>query len=123
MSKELHNYYFNKEEPQRSCLLSLRHIILEQAPQITETQKYGMPCFCYYKNILCYLWTDKKTDYPYVLLTEGKLLDHPNLEQGNRSRMKIFTVDPTQDIPIVLLEEILQSGLDLYRKGIVKVKK
>lgn len=65
----------------------------------------------------------KKTDYPYVLLTEGKLLDHPNLEQGNRSRMKIFTVDPTQDIPIVLLEEILQSGLDLYRKGIVKVKK
>ena len=122
MPEELHNYYLNKLEPNKSCLLALRSIILGQDNQVTETQKYGMPCFCYRKKMFCYLWTDKKTDEPYLLMVEGKHLHHPGLEEGNRSRMKIFRVDPYKDLPIKAIESILQKALDLYRKGTIKIK-
>lgn len=122
MLEELQNYYLKKEEPNKGCLLALRSIILEQDENITETQKYGMPCFCYKKKMFCYLWTDKKTDEPYILMVEGKYLDHPQLEQGDRSRMKIFRVNPIEDLPIKAIKSILQEALDLYRKGIIEIK-
>ena len=120
--EQLHNLYLNKEEPNKSCLLALRNIILNQETNITETQKWGMPCFCYKKKMLCYLWTDKKTDEPYLLLVEGKFLDHPELEKGERSRMKIFRINPHIDLPIHTIESILQKALDLYRMDIIKIK-
>jgi len=122
MIREVDTYYLNKKEPNRGCLLALRNIILRQDPDISETHKWGMPCFCYRKNIFCYLWTDKKTDGPYILMVEGKHLDHPELEAGTRSRMKIFRVNPTRDLPLSTIENILQKSLNLYRDGIVKCK-
>ena len=122
MGEELHNYYLNKKEPNKSCLLALRSIILNQDTNVTETQKWGMPCLCYKKKMFCYLWTDKKTDEPYILMVEGKYLDHPELEEGNRSRMKIFRVNPNKDLPIKTIELILHKALDLYRTGIIKLK-
>lgn len=122
MLTELDHYYLNKEEPSKSCLLALRSMILKQDTNVTETKKYGMPCFCYKKKMFCYLWTDKKTDQPYILLVEGKYLDHPKLEEGNRSRMKIFRVDPSIDLPVKTIENILQTALDLYRNGIITIK-
>jgi len=120
MTQELHLYYSSKEEPHQSCLLALRRIILDQDKNVNETRKWGMPCFCYKKRMFCYLWTDKKTDEPYLLLVEGKHLDHPELEAGDRSRMKIFRVNPEQDLPIERITDILQKALDLYRTGVVK---
>lgn len=122
MIQELHNYYLNQSEPNKGCLLALRSIILEQDKDITETQKYGMPCFCYKKKMFCYLWSDKKTHEPYLLIVEGKLLDHPKLEAGTRSRMKIFRVDPNKDLPIKTIKTILKQALDLYRTGVLKTK-
>lgn len=122
MVEQLHNYYLNKAEPNRSCLLALRSIILEQDINVIETQKWGMPCFCYKKKMFCYLWTDKKTDEPYILMVEGKYLGHPKLEEGDRSRMKIFRVDPNKDLPIKTIEKILQTALDLYKSGVIKIK-
>lgn len=122
MLEELHNYYLTHTEPNKSCLLALRSIILNQDENITETQKYGMPCFCYKKKMFCHLWTDKKTNEPYVLMVEGKHLHHPELEEGKRSRMKIFRVDPNQDIPVKTIESILKNALDLYRTEVIKIK-
>lgn len=122
MLQELHNYYLNKKEPNKSCLLALRSIILKQDINVTETQKWGMPCFCYKKKMFCYLWTDKKTDEPYILMVEGKYLDHPELEEGGRSRMKIFRINPNKNLPIKKIEAILQKALDLYRRGVLKLK-
>lgn len=68
------------------------------------------------------MWTDKKTDEPYILIVEGKYLDLPELEKGDRSRMKIFNVNPNKDLPIKTIETILQKALDLYRTGIIKLK-
>lgn len=119
---QLHNFYLNKKEPNRSCLLALRNIILNQDREIAETQKWGMPCFCYRKKMFCYLWIDKKTDEPYLLLVEGNFLDHPELEKGNRSRMKVLRINSKIDLPILTIDSILQQALNLYRMGIIKIK-
>ncbi|MDQ1769943.1 DUF1801 domain-containing protein [Labilibaculum euxinus] len=122
MIRETNNYYLNKKEPNKSCLLALRKIILTQDDNITETTKWGMPCFCYKKRMFCYLWTDKKTDEPYILMVEGKHLTHPELEEGSRSRMKIFRVNPNEDLPVNFIELLLNDALDLYRNGTIKTK-
>ena len=117
MINDIDKYYLNQQEPNRSCLLALRSIILEMDNNVTETIKYGMPCFCYFAKMFCYLWVDKKTDEPYILLVEGKYIDHPQLETGKRSRMKIFRVNPTKDIPVATIQLILDQSLVLYKNG------
>jgi len=121
MVHEIENFYLNKSEPNRSCLLALRRIILDQDSDVTETIKYGMPCFCYMKKMFCYLWVDKKKDTPYILMVEGKHLEHPELEAGTRSRMKVFNIDPNKDLPIEGIKSVLNQALDLYRKGNNKI--
>lgn len=122
MIDTLSNYYLNQEEPQKSCLLALRSIIIDIDKHVSETVKYGMPCFCYKKKMFCYLWTDKKTNEPYILMVEGKYLNHPELEKGNRSRMKILRINPNEDLPIETIISILNDALDLYKKGTVKIR-
>ena len=122
MLSDLDRYYLNQDEPNRSCLLAIRSLVLAQSRHITETVKYGMPCFCYRKKVFCYLWSDKKTHEPYLLMVEGKHLDHPQLEAGTRSRMKIFRVDPNKDLPVLTLDHILQQALNLYKSGVIKIK-
>jgi uncharacterized protein YdhG (YjbR/CyaY superfamily) len=121
MIQEIENFYLDKKEPNKSCLLALRSIILRQDSNITETVKYGMPCFCYKKKMFCYLWTDKKTEEPYILMVEGKHLNHSGLEQGKRSRMKIFRINPNIDLPLRTIEKLINAALDLYRNGTIKV--
>lgn len=122
MIHEIDNFYLKANEPNRSCLLALRSIILEQDDLVTETLKYGMPCFCYKKKMFCYLWTDKKTNEPYMLFVEGKHLNHPDLDSGNRARMKVFNVNPNQDIPLDTIKLLLNDALNLYRNGVIKIK-
>ena len=81
-----------------------------------------MACLAFAKKkMFCYLWTDKKTAEPYILIVEGKHLNHPLLEEGNRKRMKILRVNPHEDIPVNLITGILKETLDLYRNGVIKV--
>ncbi len=122
MTPEIDQYYSKKQEPGKSCLLALRNIILSQDPEITETRKWGMPCFCYQKKMFCYLHSDKKTNEPYILMVEGKHLTHKKLESGNRSRMKILRVPPLEDIPINTIEIIIKEAIELYKKGIITIK-
>lgn len=122
MTDEQAHFYLSKTEPNRSALLALKDIILEQDTAVTETRKYGMPCFCFKNKAFCYLWVDKKTEEPYLLMVEGKHLEHPALETGKRARMKIFRIDPNQDLPLDSIHEVLREALDLYRKGVVRVR-
>ena len=122
MIREIDSYYLNKQEPNKSCLLALRQLILDQDAHLHETVKYGMPCFCYRNKMFCYLWIDKKTDEPYILMVEGKHLAHPKLEAGNRTRMKILRIDPTIDLRIKTIISILNQALGLYKNGTVKIK-
>ncbi|MEL0456315.1 DUF1801 domain-containing protein [Flavobacteriaceae bacterium SZ-1-7] len=116
------DFYLSKTEPNKSCLITLRKVILNQGENVSETTKYGMPCFCYKKKMFCYLWVDKKTDEPYILFVEGNHLTHPKLETGTRNRMKIFRVNPNRDIPLKTIEALLKGALDLYRNGTISIK-
>ncbi|MEM9324648.1 MAG: DUF1801 domain-containing protein [Bacteroidota bacterium] len=120
MIDRLDEFYSLKEEPNRSCLLSLRDIILDQDNTISETVKYGMPCFTYGKKALCYLWVDKKSREPYILMVDGKLIDHPLLEEGSRARMRILRIDPGDDLPLDTIRWILSRGIELL-KGRLRV--
>ncbi len=115
----LDDFYLNQEEPNRSCLLALRTIILSQDQNVSETLKWGMPCFSYNKKIFTYLSIDRKTDEPYILMVEGKYLDFPELERGNRTRMKILRVDPNKDLSLETIEMLLTEALNLHRNGII----
>ena len=108
------DFFLSKPEPIKACLLAMRLVLLNFHPEISETKKYGMPCYCIKKKPFCYLWTDKKTDEPYFLLVEGNQIDHPSLEAGKRSRMKIFRVNPKEDLPMTAIEEVITLALAIY---------
>lgn len=114
MHNPIDEYYLKQEEPTKSCLMALREVIKSFDPNITEAWKYSMPMYYYRKKMFCYLWTDKKTDEPYIGIVEGRNIDHPVLEQGNRSRMKILRINPMEDIPVQLISEILNEARKIY---------
>lgn len=109
MLSQLHDFYDTMSEPNRSCLLALRALILDHHTAVSETMKYSMPCFVVNRKPICYLWTDKITAKPYVLFVEGGILDHPLLEKGNRKRMKTLPISPAHDLPMELLSMLLHQ--------------
>lgn len=116
------NYYLQQNEPVKSCLLALKELIMQQDKQITHEWKYGMPFFCYKGKMFCYLWVSKKTKQPYLGLVEGKHFTEEFLIQEKRSRMKIMLFNPEKDLPVTKIKLVLKQALDLYKKGIVKIK-
>jgi hypothetical protein len=113
--KALDEYYEKQPEPNGSCLLTLRKIILSYDAQIRETWKYQTPFFLFDGKMLCYLSVDRSTRVPYVGLVEGRYLDHPCLESGGRKQIKVLAVNPTEDIPIDTMQEVLEQAVALYR--------
>ncbi len=120
MLSDLDNFYLNKQEPVKGCLLALRELIMAQDNDLTNSLKYGMPFFSYKGKMCCYLWVNKQ-GIPYIGIVEGKMIEHPKLLIGKRSRMKTFLVDPDKDLPVKTIKLILKQMLDLYRTGKVKI--
>ncbi|MEO8764386.1 MAG: DUF1801 domain-containing protein [Ginsengibacter sp.] len=116
------NFYLQKEEPVKGCLLALRDIILSQDKEISGAWKYGMPFFCFRGRMFCYLWVHKKYQQPYLGIVEGKRFDHPGLVSEKRSRMKIMLFDPDKDLPLNTIRAILKKAIDLYKPGEIKLK-
>ncbi|MGK0138500.1 MAG: hypothetical protein ACI9DJ_001956 [Algoriphagus sp.] len=100
----------------------MRSIILRQDPVVSETQKWGMLCFCYKNKIFCFLWTDKKTKEPYILFVEGILLKYPQLEQGSRVRMKAYRVNAREYLQIKIIQLLIREALELYKNDIIEIK-
>jgi hypothetical protein len=113
MLRDIDNYYLQKEEPVKSCLLFLREHILHLDNNITEAWKYRMPFFCYNGKMFCYLWVHKN-GLPYIGIVEGKRMDHPELIIEKRARMKIMFVDPAADLPIDTINSILKTAISFY---------
>ena len=118
----LDNFYLQQPEPIKSCLLTLREIILSHNKDISAEWKYGMPFFCYKGKMFCYLWIHNKYQQPYIGIVEGKLINHPDLIIENRVRMKILLLDQNKDLPVEKIKSILKQVLDLYRTTVIKIK-
>lgn len=120
--RELDNFYLQHDEPIKGTLLALRDIILQQDKEVTNAWKYGMPFFCYKGKMFCYLWLHKKHKQPYIGIVEGKRFDEPFLIQENRSRMKIMLFDPSKDLQLQTIENILQKAINFYKSGVIRIK-
>ena len=116
-------WYLDHKEPNLSCLQAMRSWILAFDNRLTEAWKYRMPMFCLDGKMFCYLWTDKKTGQPYLGLVDGKLLEHPQLQQGDRARMKVLYINPKEDLPIDTLGEVLNLGMDIRAQKLKGHKK
>jgi len=114
MLNEIDNFYLLSNEPNKSCFLALRDIILGLDKEIKPAWKYKVPFFIYKGKNLCYLWKDKKTSQPYIGIVAGNKIDHPALVQGNRTRMKILRIDPNEDLPVKTIIFILKKALTFY---------
>jgi len=115
MLRPIDQYFLQKEEPVKSCLQFLREYILKQDPHITEAWKYGMPFYCYNGKMFCYLWVHKKLLQPYIGIVEGNKIEHPDLLQEKRARMKILLIDAADDIPVKKIDGIFKQVLKLYQ--------
>lgn len=122
MINDLDNFYLQHPTAVNECLLALRNIILKQDELVTAAWKYRMPFFCYKGKMFCYLWVHKTLHQPYIGFVEGNNLNHPDLIIEQRARMKIMLFDAHEDLPITIIEDLLQQALNLYRLGIVKIK-
>lgn len=109
----LHNqkFYFGQTELLQATFLTLRDWLLEFDTNITETTKYGAPCFLYKGKILLYLWKDKKKQEPYLLFANGNLMNHPKLESGDRKRMKVYPIDINADLQLNELEAMVSEAI------------
>ena len=110
MTSELDNFYLKFEEPIQGCLLALRDLILKHNHNITPEWKYKLPFFYFKGKMLCYLWIHKKHKQPYIGFVDGGLIDHPDLLQEKRARMKILLINPKADLPIEIINDILTSA-------------
>jgi len=72
--------------------------------------------------MFCYLWVHKTLHKPYLGIVEGNRIEHPDLIQEKRARMKIMLFDANDDLPVETIKHILIEVLDLYRSGRIKVK-
>ncbi|MES2279760.1 MAG: DUF1801 domain-containing protein [Bacteroidota bacterium] len=115
MLRPIDHYFLEKDEPVKSCLQFLREYILKQDANITEAWKYGMPFYCYKGKMFCYLWVHKKYHQPYIGIVEGKQIDHPDLLQEKRARMKILLIDAAQDLHLDKIDGILSAVIALYK--------
>ncbi|WP_268034448.1 DUF1801 domain-containing protein [Algoriphagus sp. PAP.12] len=115
--KSIEEFFDIQPEPQKSCFLALRSIILEFDRQVSETVKYGMPCFVLDSKPWLYLWKDKKSQEPYILFVDGISLTNPLLESGDRAKMKHFQLNSNEDFPVSIIYELLNEAWAIRAKG------
>lgn len=113
----LEEFYEQQPEPNRGCLLAMRDFVLNLHPDITADWKWGSPFFAFRKKMFCYFWKDKKTGKPYVGFQKSKDIDHPKLEMGNRKLLKIYRINPNEDLPMEEMEEVFGLVLREHLKG------
>ena len=109
--REIDLYFNSQPEPQKSCLLALRQMILSYDKHISETWRYRMPFYLFIGKRFCYLWIDKTSQYPYLGIVDGNKVKHPDLIQENRKRMKILPINPKKNIPIRKINTLLKELL------------
>ena len=114
MQEQIDNYFFSLPEPQRSCLLFLREVVLSYSDKITESRKFNTPFYYYDKKWLGFISYDPKTKIIYIAFAKGYLMKHPKLVSEGRKKQKIFYVDPAKDIDIKSLKAILKEVCQLY---------
>ena len=111
--RPIDHYFEILKEPAAGCMQAMRTFLIAFNPYITEEWKYGMPLYYYKGKMFCYLWTQKKSGLPYLGIANGFALQHPDLIQEKRKKMKILLLDPNADLPLDKITNILKASVSL----------
>ena len=113
---QVDDFFLKQDEPVKACLLALKTVIKAIDPEIELSLRYGMPFFILNGKRFCYLWTHKKYGQPYIGFVDGNQLNHPELLQEDRTRMKILLIDPEKDIKVQLVELLVREAIKIALK-------
>ena len=114
--RDIDNFYINKQEPAKSCLLALREIILNYDTRITEAWYYRTPFFCFEGKRFCYIWMyKKKFSQPYLSFLQPDLIEHEALISEENKRYKKIYFNPELDLPIETIHNILELAIGVYK--------
>jgi len=117
MAERVDHYFNALTEPSRSCLLYLRDFVLGFSDKITEQRKNNTPFYYFNGKWFCFISFHPKTLKIYVSFVEGFKIEHPKLVSEGRKKMKIFPIDPEQDIDVKSLGSILEAAISLIAKN------
>ncbi len=113
MLRAIDPFYQGQPEPHRACVLVLRERILRHDARINEAWKYGMPFFLLNGCMFCYLWVHKQEHLPYIGFVDGREPHHPRSLQEARARMKTLLIDPRNDLPLTIIDDLLRMALTI----------
>lgn len=111
--RPIDHYFEILKEPAAGCMQAMRTFLIAFSPYITEEWKYGMPLYYYKGKMFCYLWTQKKSGLPYLGIVNGFALQHPDLIQEKRKKMKILLLDPNAELPLDKIANILKASVSM----------
>lgn len=106
MELSLDNFFIKIPEPQQSALLFLRRFFIEEMA-LQEHWKFNTPFYYYKGKWFCYLsYSAKRKHELYIGFVRGNQVDYPDLVSEGRKQIKVYRINPEQDIDVTSLRKI-----------------
>lgn len=112
MLNPLENYFLQQEEPLQSCMLYLRDWLQKQ--NLEESYKFSTAFYSYKGKMFCYMSVRKKDKQFYLGFVQGYKMKHPSLKKEGRKQIKVYYLNPEEDLPIKTIKEIVTEAKKLY---------
>lgn len=104
------DFIYEHEGRQREVLLFL-HELMMSYPTITCKIRYRIP-FYYRKTWICYLNPRKNNTVDFCFVRGNELSNEQGiLEANDRKQVRSLTFESVEEIPVEVLEEIIQEAI------------
>lgn len=64
--------------------------------------------------MFCYMSVRKKDKQFYLGFVQGYKMKHPSLKKEGRKQIKVYYLNPEEDLPIKTIKEIVTEAKKLY---------
>lgn len=106
MDQSLDSFFLKIPEPQQSALLFLRQFLIGDI-MLQEDWKFNTPFYYYKGKWFCYIsYSAKRKHEIYIGFVKGYLIDYPNLVSEGRKQIKVYRINPENDIDVKALKKI-----------------
>ena len=108
MDQPIDNFFLSIPEPQQSALLFLRRFFIEEIG-LDEHIKFNTPFYNFKNKWFCYLsYSQKRKHEIYIGFVKGFKIEFKGLESEGRKQIKIFRINPADDINVKALKKITE---------------
>lgn len=107
MEQSLDSFFLKIPEPQQSALLFLRQFFIEEM-KLQEAWKFNTPFYYFQGKWFCYIsYSSKRKHEIYIGFVKGYLVDYSNLVSEGRKQIKVYRINPENDIDVKALKKIV----------------